>query len=61
MPTVVVHGRDDLVVPVRNAEILTDRIPAARLQILHDVWHLYTTEEPDVDRTISDFLAEATD
>jgi 3-oxoadipate enol-lactonase len=59
MPTLVVHGRDDRVVPVENAEILGGRIPDARLQILDECGHLYPTEAPEVDRTIADFLAEA--
>jgi 3-oxoadipate enol-lactonase len=61
MPTLVVHGRDDRVVPVENAEILAEHIPDARLRILNDCGHLYPTEEPDVDRTITDFLAERSD
>jgi pimeloyl-ACP methyl ester carboxylesterase len=58
-PTLVVHGRKDRVVPVANAEILTERIPGARLRILKDAGHLYATEQPDVDEEIARFFLEA--
>jgi pimeloyl-ACP methyl ester carboxylesterase len=59
-PTLVVHGRHDRLIPVRNAELLAARIPAARLRILEESGHLYPTEQPDVDESISAFFSEAT-
>jgi pimeloyl-ACP methyl ester carboxylesterase len=38
---------------------MAERIPGARLQILEESGHLYTTEEPEVDDAIAAFLAEA--
>ncbi len=58
IPTLVVHGRRDRVVPVGNAEILADRIPGAELRILDDAGHLYSTEQPDVDEDIARFFRE---
>ena len=58
-PTLVVHGRHDRVIPVANAQVLAERIPGARLQILEESGHLYPTEEPEVDDAIAAFLAEA--
>jgi pimeloyl-ACP methyl ester carboxylesterase len=58
-PTLVVHGRQDRIIPVANAQLIAERIPGARLQILEESGHLYTTEEPEVDDTIAAFLAEA--
>ncbi len=55
-PTLVVHGREDRMVPVANAEILAERIPRAELRILEDAGHLYSTEEPDVDEEIARFF-----
>ena len=55
-PTLVVHGREDRVVPVANAEILAERIPRAGLRILDDAGHLYSTEQPDVDDEIARFF-----
>ncbi len=57
-PTLIVHGRHDRIIPVANAELLAERVPAAELRILDDAGHLYPTEEPEVDEVISLFLAE---
>jgi 3-oxoadipate enol-lactonase len=56
-PTLVVHGRHDRIIPVANAEVIAERIPGARLQILEQSGHLYATEEPEVDEAIAAFLA----
>jgi 3-oxoadipate enol-lactonase len=56
--TLVVHGRHDRVVPVANAEILTEHIPHAELRILDDAGHLYSTEQPEVDDEIARFFQE---
>jgi pimeloyl-ACP methyl ester carboxylesterase len=61
VPTLVVHGALDRVIPVENAHLIAERIPGARLRILEDVGHLYTTEEPEADRAIARFLAEQRD
>ncbi len=58
-PTLVVHGTEDRVVPVANAEILAERIPRARLRILEEAGHLYSTEQPEVDEEIARFFLEA--
>jgi 3-oxoadipate enol-lactonase len=58
VPTLVVHGLEDRVVPVANAEILAERIPGAELRLL-DAGHLYPTEQPDVDEDIARFFGEA--
>jgi pimeloyl-ACP methyl ester carboxylesterase len=57
-PTLVVHGRRDRLVPVANAELLAERIPQARLRILDDAGHLYSTERPEIDEEIARFLLE---
>jgi len=56
VPTIIVHGRLDRLIPVRNAELIADRIPAARLRILEQSGHMYPTEQPEVDGEISAFL-----
>jgi pimeloyl-ACP methyl ester carboxylesterase len=56
MPTLVVHGREDRVIPVANAELLADAIPDAELRLLDESGHVYMTEEPSVDETIASFL-----
>lgn len=46
-PTLVVHGTADAVVDPRNAELLAERIPSARLELLPGVGHMLFWEEPE--------------
>lgn len=57
-PTLVVHGSDDLLIPVENGRLLAERISGARLTELPGTGHLYATEMPEVDDQISAFMAE---
>jgi 3-oxoadipate enol-lactonase len=57
VPTMVVHGEQDRMIPVANAHMMAERLPDARLRILADSGHLYPTEEPAVDHAIADFFA----
>jgi 3-oxoadipate enol-lactonase len=45
-PTLVVHGTEDAVVDPRNADLLVERIPGARLELLPGCGHLLFWEEP---------------
>jgi pimeloyl-ACP methyl ester carboxylesterase len=45
-PTLVLHGGADRVVDPRNARLLADRIPGARLEVLPGLGHLFFWEEP---------------
>ena len=58
VPTLVVHGRHDRVIPAGNAELLAAAIPRARLRILETSGHMYPTEEPDIDVEIAAFLSQ---
>jgi pimeloyl-ACP methyl ester carboxylesterase len=58
VPTLVVHGLHDRVIPVRNAELMASALPDAQLRILRESGHLYATDEPEVDDAIGAFLAE---
>jgi len=55
--TLVVHGREDRMIPVQNAELLANGIPRAQLRIVEHAGHQYTTDEPTIDHEIRDFLA----
>jgi pimeloyl-ACP methyl ester carboxylesterase len=46
-PTLVLHGTDDRMIPVANAEILTRLIPGARLALLEGVGHGFWWEQPE--------------
>lgn len=45
-PTLVLHGTADRVVDPRNAKLLADRIPGARLMMLPGLGHLFFWEAP---------------
>jgi 3-oxoadipate enol-lactonase len=47
MPTLVVHGTEDQMLPVSNACAIAARIPHARLEILEGVGHLFWWERPE--------------
>jgi 3-oxoadipate enol-lactonase len=46
MPVLVLHGSEDAVMPVGNAEVLASRIPGAKLVILDGLGHLFWHEDP---------------
>jgi 3-oxoadipate enol-lactonase len=46
MPTLIVHGTDDQMIPVANAEIIHRLIPGSHLEILDGVGHLFFWEQP---------------
>jgi pimeloyl-ACP methyl ester carboxylesterase len=46
-PTLVLTGTADAVVDWRNSELLTERIPDARLELFPGCGHLFFWEEPD--------------
>jgi 3-oxoadipate enol-lactonase len=47
VPTLVIHGTDDLMLPVENGRLIASRIPGARLEIFEDVGHLFFVERPE--------------
>jgi pimeloyl-ACP methyl ester carboxylesterase len=58
-PTLVLHGTADRLVPVRNAELLAERIPGARLALLEGAGHVYHSERADeADAAVLAFLDE---
>jgi pimeloyl-ACP methyl ester carboxylesterase len=46
-PTLILHGGDDVIVDVRNAEVLAARIPDARVETFPDRGHLMMWQEPE--------------
>ncbi len=59
VPTLIVHGRDDTLVPPANARILADRIPGARVVLLPHAGHAPNTEVPRAfNRVLGAFLVE---
>ena len=56
VPTLIVHGDEDLLVPVANALALRSAIPGAELLVLPEAGHGYPTDDPDADRRVAAFL-----
>ena len=47
VPTLVVHGTEDRMLPVANGELIAATIPGARLEVLEGVGHLFWWEQPE--------------
>ena len=46
-PTLIVHGTEDGVLPYANGELIASLMPAARLETLEDVGHMFWWEQPE--------------
>ncbi len=55
VPTLVIHGENDRLIPPANATILADRIPGAKLVMLPHASHIFPTDQPE--RTREELLA----
>jgi 3-oxoadipate enol-lactonase len=47
VPTLVIHGTADEMLPVSNAQLIASRIPGARLEKLEGVGHMFWWEQPE--------------
>jgi len=57
-PTLLLHGSEDEVMPPSNSEVLAQRIPGARVEILDGLGHMFFHEDPlRAARAMLDFLA----
>lgn len=57
VPTLVLHGTEDQVIPAENARLLAGRIPGAELVLLEGAGHLYHSEQPEAaDAAVLDFV-----
>jgi 3-oxoadipate enol-lactonase len=45
-PTLVLHGKEDLMLPYPNAELIASKIPDAALQLWDGVGHVFWWEQP---------------
>lgn len=46
-PTLILHGKNDQLIPCANAQILADAIPNANLVELENSSHIFTTDQTD--------------
>lgn len=47
LPTLVIHGAEDELLPVQNGELIASRIPGSQLEIFDGVGHLFFWERPE--------------
>ena len=61
VPTVVIHGAEDHLVPPENGRVVASRIPSARFHLMPDAGHLLMTDQPELcTEMLLDFLDEQT-
>jgi len=46
VPTLVIHGENDRLVPAENGRRIAERIPGAKLAIIPGASHIFTTDQP---------------
>jgi 3-oxoadipate enol-lactonase len=46
VPTLILHGESDGLVPAGNSELMASRIPGARLALLEHASHMFLTDQP---------------
>jgi pimeloyl-ACP methyl ester carboxylesterase len=47
VPTLVVHGDEDAMIPVENGRLIASLVPGARLEVLPRVGHMFWWEQPE--------------
>jgi len=61
VPTLVVHGAADILIPAANAELIASRIPGAELRLLPGAGHMLQADAGDAVRdTFLEFLGRQT-
>ena len=61
VPTLVIHGESDRLVPTGNGKLIAERIPGAKLVLLPHASHIFTTDQPEAShQAILEFLAAQT-
>lgn len=59
VPTLVIHGESDRLVPAGNGKLIAEKIAGARLVILRQASHIFTTDQAqETQRTVLEFLKE---
>ncbi|MFC6719565.1 alpha/beta fold hydrolase [Natrialbaceae archaeon GCM10025810] len=59
VPTLVLHGANDRVVPVANGRLLAEKLPDARLELIEGGSHCFFIEDADpVNEALLEFLAD---
>ena len=48
VPTLVVHGEEDHVLPPQNGQVVASRIPHARFVLIPGAGHILMTDQPEI-------------
>ncbi len=57
VPTLIVHGQEDNVIPFSEAEVMAKAIPSSELHLVDKAGHLPNLEQPaEFDRIVNNFL-----
>ena len=57
VPTLIIHGDQDRLIPSRHGRVLASRIPRAHFELIKDAGHILSTDQPEVCcRLMLDFL-----
>jgi pimeloyl-ACP methyl ester carboxylesterase len=57
VPTLIIHGAGDPLIPISEAQLMADRIPDSQLEIIPNAGHLPNLEQPElVNRYVRGFL-----
>ena len=57
IPTLVLHGRNDILIPAQNGEVLANLIPGAKLKLFDEPAHWIFSPDPDlISNAIIEFL-----
>jgi pimeloyl-ACP methyl ester carboxylesterase len=56
-PVLIIHGKDDQIIPVKEVEIMDEQIPDSRLIIINSAGHLPNLEQPNqFNNAVKNFL-----
>jgi 3-oxoadipate enol-lactonase/4-carboxymuconolactone decarboxylase len=59
LPTLILHGSDDQLIPLSEAMAMRGAIPGARLQVLSDAGHLLNMEQAELfNQAVRNFIQE---
>lgn len=59
VPTLVVHGAEDRLIPPQNGRVVAARIPGAQFRLIPNAGHLLMTDQPEICTNIMlDFLGQ---
>jgi pimeloyl-ACP methyl ester carboxylesterase len=56
MPTLILWGAQDKLIPVGQADAWAKFIPGAKVRVLQNCGHLVLAEKPEAVKEITDFL-----